>query len=190
MKVDKKKLREQIIVKSLKSRAAAPIKKINALKAVKNNDQNVVLMDNTKIVSQLVKEAETEMKEIIDPILGSVARIKELFKPFIDEGKKIIGESKDKSYKFMEQSRAKKVALLQKYSNGELSGASLMKQQGKLEVAAGASTIRKVWAATEVNAKLTPRQYLVPDETAIREALKAGKSVPGWKWEQVDNIAL
>jgi hypothetical protein len=189
-KVDKTKLREQIIVKSLKSRAAKPIKKIKALKAVKNNDQNVVLMDNTKLVKQLVVEAKTEMKEIIDPILGSVARIKDLFKPFIDEGEAIIAESKDKSYKFLEQSNKKKVALLARYTNGELSGASLMKQQSKLDVDTGSSSLRKVFTLIEVDAKKTPKQYLIPNETAIREALKEGKKVAGWEWKQVDNIAI
>ena len=51
-------------------------------------------------------------------------------------------------------------------------------------------TTNKVDAAVVLKAVEQERAFLVPNEVAIREELKAGKKVEGWDWVQVDSIAI
>ena len=52
------------------------------------------------------------------------------------------------------------------------------------------TTVNKVDAAVVLKAVEQERAFLVPNEVAIREELKAGKKVEGWDWVQVDSIAI
>jgi len=40
------------------------------------------------------------------------------------------------------------------------------------------------------NPNKIPREYMVPDLAAIREAYKNGVSIEGCRWEQVETIAI
>lgn len=188
--VNKKKVSETIIVKSLEKRAAVPLKKIQAVKKIKNNDHNVIVADNLKILKELRSEGMRQLHEIVDPINSSVSKIRALFQPFFTMVQETEAEYKEKMYVYIEGKEKKKLELEQSYSKGKIGGLKLEQEKQKNEVATGASNIRKVWTVVEVDADKTPRKFLIPDEAAIRKALQEGKKVAGWEWRQVNNIAI
>jgi Flp pilus assembly protein CpaB len=92
---------------------------------------------------------------------------------------------------YLTANKAKEQKLIADFEAGKIKKINtVISKQKTLEVTNGAAQVRKVWTAIPVNEKLTPREFLIPDTSAIKEALKSGKAVAGWKWEQVDSIAV
>lgn len=189
-KIESKKVSEMVILKSLEKRAALPMKKVKAIKKIKNNTQSVIKLDNMKILKELKGEGMRQMNDIVAPIESSVKKIKALFHPFFEKIKELEESTKADVYRFLESKEKSKLELDHAYAKGKVNGIAMMKKKDALTVDVGNASVAKVWTAVPVDESKTPRAYMVPDETAIREALKEGKKVAGWEWRQVNNVRI
>jgi len=65
------------------------------------------------------------------------------------------------------------------------------KASGPVRTAAGTASNKKVWKFEITDAQAVPREYLVVDEKAIREAVKAGvRTIPGVNIFETTDIAI
>jgi fused signal recognition particle receptor len=61
----------------------------------------------------------------------------------------------------------------------------------KLAAPSGAAQVRKVWKHEVLDVDAVPREYLVVDERAIRQAIRDGvRAIPGVRIEQVSELAV
>lgn len=174
-----------VVAAALEKEARPIVKRIAALKLV-DKDGYKTMQAELRLLNELGKRAKQHQDEIVMPILGSVERIKELFSPFRSFVNQTIEAKKEQMAEFLESSKAKKEQLATDFKSGKIKKVStLVAHTNALEVSG-----RKTWTAVAVDASKTPRQYLLPDMPMIRQALAAGKHVPGWKWEQVETVSL
>jgi len=187
---DNRQLQVSIVVENLKKQAAPNIKKVNTLEIKTNSDFELA----GKLVKELkgyAKLALIEEEKFTVPLKKLLADSKSLFKPFRDSVDEIESDIKAKMLAYTSAQSKAKSKLEEKFASGEIKKVStLVSKTSALDIVSNNSQVRKVWTAIEVDAKLTPREFLVPDLPAIKEALKAGGSVAGWKWEQVETIAI
>lgn len=179
-----------VILKSLEKEAKSPMKKISSLEITTQDDFDLAgkLLKSVKVVAKQAKEREDEF---IVPLNKLIKDVRTLFKPFRDSVDQLEADTKLKMSVFLESQKAKALQLQQDFEDGKIKRVStVVAKKHALEVSSNYSQIRKVWTAIEVDASKTPKEFMIPDVAKIKEALKSGRSVPGWKWEQVDNIAI
>lgn len=185
-KIAPQKISAEVVAKSLEKQALPIIRKLSEFKLRTADDRDKAI-ELTKDLKGIAKEAERQLGTIINPIKQSIDAARAIFKPFQDQVKNLDAEIKQRILDFDQKQSDKKVALEERYEKGKVSTASFLKKTSELEADNG---MRMVWQAIPVNVDATPREYLVPDETKIKQALKEGKKVKGWKWEQVKTIAI
>lgn len=179
-----------IVALTLEKSAKKPMQQVSDLLVKTQDDYKTAgaLLKKVKEYGALAKEKE---ETFTIPLNKMLADIKELFKPFRDSVKKLDSDTKEKMLGFIEANRKKVEVLEAKFDSGEIKKVStFIEKSAALEVNSTFSQLRKVWTMIEVDSTLTPKAYLCPDLALIKEALKAGKSVAGWKWEQVNSIAV
>lgn len=185
----KEKIDALVILKSLEAEAKKPLKKISDL-TIKSQADFDLAGELLKELKTLAKQADQKEKSFTSPLLAVVTDIRDFFRPFKELIKQIEADTKPKMLNFIQQQKSRQEKLKDKFEAGELSISTYVGKSNALEVTNGAAQARKVWTAIPVNPELTPREFLVPDETAIKEAFKSGRKVKGWKWEQVESIAI
>lgn len=189
-KATSKQVSTAVVLTSIKKQMKLPIKRLGKVRRINNNNDNVIVADNLKVLATLYREVEAKHKAITGPLKEGIKKIDELF----DDTYETIDDwrtwGKEEMRKFINKQRTKVKEVEQSFAKGKMSGVTLMKRQESLSVDMGSATARKVWTAIPTDESLTPREYMVPDEAKIKEALKAGKKVKGWKWEQVEQIAI
>ena len=176
-----------IVMQALEKQATPAIKKVNSL--VVNDHESYTqageLMKGIKEIAKIAKEREDQFTVPLNKLLTD---IRSLFKPFRDNVKMVEQDTKDKMLKYLESTKKEVKKLEEKFDSGEIKKVStLVSKTAALQIG---SNVRKVWEAVPVNVEQTPREYLVPDEAKIKDALKSGKTVKGWKWEQVEHIII
>ncbi len=179
-----------VVLKSLQADARGALRKVSGLEIKTQEDFDLAgeLLAKAKDYGARAKEKEDSLTK---PLMGVVNDIRSLFKPFRDEIRKIEEMKKSDMLLFLSKNKAKQAKLSEDLESGKIKKMSTYATKNlELEVRGTTSTVRKIWTAVEVDAKLTPREFLIPDESAIKEALKAGKKVKGWEWKQIDNIAI
>jgi hypothetical protein len=179
-----------IVLKALEKDAKTPIKKLSGLSITDQTDfENAGL--TLKLLKDLGAQAEAKEKSLTAPLTKVIADIKSLFRPFRETVALTEQSVKQKMLAFLADQKKKEAKLLADFESGKIKKVTtVIAKQKELEVINGAAQVRKVWTAIPVDETLTPREFLVPDRAAIKEALKSGQSVPGWKWEQIENIAV
>ncbi len=179
-----------IVLKALEKDSKKAIKQLSDL--VINDQASFDLAGETlKGLKTLGADAEAKEKSLTDPLTKVIADVRSLFKPFRSQVALVEADVKQKMLSYLTANKAKEQKLLADFDAGKIKKVStVIAKQKTLEVSNGAAQVRKVWTAIAVNETLTPREFLIPDKVAIKEALKAGKKVAGWKWEQVDSIAV
>ncbi len=176
-----------IVMKSLEKQAAPQIKQISSLKVTCKDDYNTAA-ELMKSVKGIAKQAKEKEESLTEPLKQVIKDIQSLFKPFRTQVAELEADTKSKMLAFVESSSKQQAQLSQRFEDGEIKKVStLVSKTSALTID---SNVRKTWKAVEIDASKTPREYLVPDETLIREALKAGKVVKGWEWKQVDSISI
>jgi CDP-glycerol glycerophosphotransferase (TagB/SpsB family) len=179
-----------ILVEALRTEAAPLFKRIERLRIVDNESYNRVA-ESVAALKQLAKAAETKEKSLTDPLKKVSNDIKALFKPFrelVDNTEKVC---KADMTKYLISVEDKKNKIKEDFESGKIVKLSTaVRKTSELEVFSPSSSVRNILVLKEVDASLTPRDYLVPDESKIKEALKNGKKVPGWKLAQKKSIAI
>lgn len=150
--------------------------------------------DQTKMVKALAKlkeykeEAESERANFVDPANAIIAQAKSLFKPFLDDVAEANALGKQKILAFVNKRLLQAENVSSDFEAGKIKSVSTaVTRKAELE---DNSNTRKVWKLKITAPNKIPRRYLVPDETAIRDALKKGKKVPGCKLGQETTIAI
>lgn len=144
-----------------------------------------------KQMKELAKMADIEEKKITDPLNQALKAAKEHFKPFKDEVKQIEEATKADMIKFLDKQQGKQKALDKKFEDGEIKKVSTyVAHQEELTVQSRNSQVRGVQVLVIDDVNKVPREFLVPDEKLIKEALKAGKKVAGCRMETKTNIAI
>lgn len=175
-----------IVVTALQKKANPLFKKLPDV--IKTKEEFKDAATNMKALKVLSKTAKAEQDKLVEPLEKVIVGIKELFKPFIDRVKEEDAATKQKmeDYRVLAEKQIKQLG--EKLSAGKIKNVvTVVRKQNEIEVD---SNTAMVWTLEEVDASKTPRQYLVPDESAIKEALKAGKKVSGWKWVQKPKIRI
>ena len=176
-----------IVMQALEKQAAPALKKVSTL-VVNDADSYKLageLMKSVKDVAKIAKEREDQFTVPLNKLLTD---IRSLFKPFRDNVKLVEQDTKEKMLQYIESTKKEVKKLEQQFDNGEIKKVStLVSKTAALQVS---SNIRRVWEAVPVNVEQTPREYLVPDEAKIKEALKCGRKVKGWEWKQIEHISI
>lgn len=187
----KEQVSTQVILKAIEKKAAAPFKKLDSVSKITSQKDYDLVSDNIATLKVLGGEADEQMRTITDPQELALKNTKALFKPFADQVKNQITQGKALMLAFISDQKYKSIKLESDFSSGKIKKATtLMSKQVSLQVSSSSSSVRKVWTAVPIDESLTPREFMIPDETAIRAALKEGKKVKGWEWKQVENIAV
>lgn len=179
-----------IVAQALIKESQPMMKKVSNL-AIKTNvdyEQAAVLVKGLK---EIAKKAKTEEEKITKPLTESLNAAKAHFKPFHDQVKAIEIDTKAKMIAYLDAKEKEEQKLLDKFEAGEIKRVStLTKKQGELRVESSTAVTRIVDTLVIEDEKAIPREYLIPDETKIKEALKAGKKVRGCKLEKVKQLAI
>lgn len=185
-----KKVSEEIVVKALEKQARPILSRLNDFvvnRGIKNPDDRAQAMDLTKRLKALNKEAERQRDEIIDPLLLSIKKIKDFFNPFHNQVKNTEALIKQAVLAYDETLVKKKVRLDEDFDKGKIGTRGYLNKSAALEVTDGT---RMIWTAIPLDITKTPREFLIPDEAKIKQALKEGKTVQGWEWKQIKTLAI
>ncbi len=175
-----------VVLASLEKKANPLFKKLPDSISTKQEYEDAAF--NMKLIKAIAADAEAEKKLLIDPLNEVIKRIKELFKPFENKVEEKEVELKQQMSGYLIEAKSKINQIGFALSSGKIKKASTaVKKQNELQAT---SNIRKVWTAICKDESKTPREFLVPDEAAIKKALKDGKKVAGWSYEQIETIVI
>lgn len=179
-----------VVMKALEKEAKPQMRKVSNLEIKTQEDFDTAgkLLKNVK---ELAKGAKAREESITKPLTKVIADVRDLFRPFLSSVKELEEDTKTKMLAFANKADEKKEKLMKDFQEGKIKNVqTVVSKTNALEIENGDAKIKKVWTAVCVDEKKTPREYLVPDEVKIKEALKAGKKVPGWEWRQEKSIAI
>ena len=183
--MEKDKVTAAVVLASIQSKAK-PLKA--SIAKIKVKDKTTYELKRQKVANlkELMKLAEAEEKKFLEPLKKLTEDIKELFAPFKQTVLKMDAEAKKELAAYSQSVNNKKLTVQNNLSAGKISLSKAVAKTAELEV----SGTMKYWTAECIDATQTPREYLEPNVTAIRAALKAGKQVKGWKWVQKETITI
>lgn len=181
----------KIILTALQKAANPLTKKLEKIIIIDQESYDNAAL-NMSVLKQLGKQAAEKEKSLLDPLKLVEAGIRELFSPFKKEVAQWEVDIKLAMGIFRAEQDKKKLMVLEAVDSGAIKKVSTAVQKiSALTVSKNAnSRVSKVWRLTLIDANKVPRKYMVPDESLIKEDLKAGLSVAGVKWEQIDSIAI
>lgn len=187
---------EITLVKTQASKAVATAEKI----VVTNDEQMLEAGDVRKKIKQVGKMIDEKKKSITEPINAALKEVRELFRPIEDnceQAEKIIAgkmlayqseqdrkrrEAEEKAAKELEEQQAKLEA--GKITEKQFEK-TVAKVETKLEKAPEAITksssfhTRTVKKFRITNIDRIPRVFMVPNEVAIREEMRADRAIEG-----------
>jgi hypothetical protein len=190
MKDTTKPLDAAVVLAALEKEAAPLIRSLNKISIV-DNDSYVIASQKVSALKQLKKMADEREKSLIDPLKKVISDIKTLFEPFTSKVNQLEIEFKQQMLEHDRKLEAAKEKVKKDLQGGKIAKLSTAARKlSTLELAPSEATVKKIWVLEEVDASLTPREYLVPNESKIKEALKAGNKVAGWKMVQKKTISI
>lgn len=186
----KEKVSTQVVLASLQKKAWPLIKHLEAIDEVNKANYDKAA-ETLKALKAIGKEADAQLHAIIDPIRAAEKAAKEHFKPFTNRIAELETAIKAKMLEHVENQNRQSMKVLKDFDEGKIKKVgTVIAKQSELEVSSESASIRKLIRAKAVNPALTPREYLIPDERAILDALKSGKKVKGWELETINSIAI
>lgn len=175
-----------VVFKSIEQKAKPIIARLRDLEIKTKADYDKAAR-MLKDLKALGKEGKDKMNGIISPAKEIIANAKALFKPFEMSLATIESTIKMGMLTFVESQNKKRTRLDADFESGKIvRPQTYLTKTANLDV----DNTRNTWALVEVDATLTPREYLTPDLAKIKEALKEGKKVKGWKYEQQKTIVI
>lgn len=186
----KEKVSTQVVLASLQKKAGPLIKQLETIDEVNKANYDKAA-ETLKALKAIGKEADAQLHAIIDPIRAAEKAAKEHFKPFTNSIAELETSVKLKMSIYVENQNRKSMQVLKDFEVGKIKKVeTVLAKQAEFEVSSESASVRKLTRAKAVNKALTPREYLIPDERAILDALKSGKKVKGWELETVNSIAI
>lgn len=186
------KVGSAVVAKAIEKKASPLLKLLKSTELVDEKSYEKV-GTALRALKTIAKEAGTQEKTITDPLTQAMNAARAHFKPFKDMVKEMEINVKAGMLAYVTTQNKKAATLAENFERGEgrITKLETLDRAIKQTVVTPTSTkLAKVWTLRVVDEKKIPRQYLVPDEQAIKEDLKAGKKVAGCVWEQVDQIRV
>jgi hypothetical protein len=175
----KKEVSAQVVLQAIKKRAAPIEKKVSDLQIKSNDDYDRA----AQLLSQLKAyddEAEMQRTSITGPLNTALKATNALFKPFKDHIAFIVADTKEKMKAFVVLQEGKKNALETAYAKGQIKSVSKFTSDlASAQVSSGHAAARTIKILRIVELLKIPREYMVPDEAKIKQALKDGLTVAG-----------
>jgi len=189
-KVKNDKVSVEVILASLRKEAAPLFKKLSNV-SVSSQSDYTKLTEQISFLKAIGKRAEAQRKGIVDPINGSIKKINELFKPFAQQIFHKEQMVKQELILYLEKQEKKSLQLEEKLASGKIKNVdTVLKGQAALQVIGGKSSAKKIATLKINDESQIPREYMLPWEQKILEALKEGKKVKGCELIMVKNIAI
>lgn len=189
-KENTKELDAAIVLASIQKEAAPLLRSIRAIQITdgKSYNNKAAKVEALKKLSRLAKAKE---ETFTAPLTKLIKDVKELFAPFRQLVSEAELSAKNEMLGYSNKMDEEKERIKEKFESGKIAKLSTaVRKTAELEINSSSSSIRKIWTVEEIDASLTPKEYMVPDVAKIKEALKAGKKVAGWKWVQKKSIAI
>jgi len=185
------KVAAQVVVASIEKKAAPLMRKVGNNIVVETQKDYERVAVAVKALKALRRAAEDEQRLITVPLMQAISATKNLFKPFMDRVDSIEEAAKEALLTFQSKQDDRRAQLEKELETGKIKKvATFSRKVEELEITGSAAKTRMVTGLRCVDAKKTPREYLVPDERAILDALKQGEKVAGWELEVKRSIAI
>lgn len=189
MKSNTKETEIAIVVEALR-KDSAPLSKQFKKMEITSQAEFDRAAEVLKELKNKAAQAKAKQAEIVDPIKKSLSLISSLFKPFYTEVEELDSVIKLKMSVFLEAKKEKVGKLEERFKNGGLSMAKFVEKSNELNENTSVAQIRTIQKVKIVSLKKIPLKYMVPDESAIKADLLAGKMVPGAKLVSETSIAI
>lgn len=180
-------------LKEIEKKAGLHVKKLGTISiSISSKTEFENIAEEIAKLKELKKEAENLQAGIVEPALLIVKNTRALFKPFLSRVDEMEREVKTAMINWVNSNEVKAKLIESKFENGDIKKISTVTSKTTLlrDNSFSAGSLRKVCKLTILDENIIPRKFLVPDEIAIKEALKNGEQVQGCKWEQVNTIAI
>jgi hypothetical protein len=194
----KDKVSTQVVVRSLKAKARSKFKQLAKVTKIKTNKDYELVSATISTLSAIGKEAEAQLGTIINPLQESIRLTKTsiansvaVFEPFLREVQTAKDNAKVIMLDYQNLLEEKKAKVLTEVASGKITdmAAAVAKAESFTVIGTGTKNVKR-WTAVCKDVAKTPREYMVPNESAIKEALKAGKKVAGWEWKQIKSVSI
>lgn len=174
------KISTTVIVQSLKKEANKILKKLETI-AVSSQSDYDKLASYIKELKGYKKIAEEKESKIVSPLKEAIKETQLLFKPFYSDINTKELEAKNVMLDFIDEQEAKKLKLEHALQDGKIKKVSTyMEKATALEVTSGGGVFIASRLETIIeDVSKIPREYMVPDMSAIKAAFKEGKKIPG-----------
>lgn len=184
------KVSTAVVVASLEKTAASAFRKVVNL-TIKTKEDFETMAETVKALKILAKEAKRQEEEITVPLKEVIKKTQQLFRPFQTKVEVAEINAKNAMQNFLEAQKKSALRLEQKFEQGDIKKLStLVTKQNELRVDNGTAQVRKVWTLFIDSPSRVPYEFMMPDETKIRNACKEGYVPAGCRWEQVESIAI
>lgn len=190
MKEVKTNVDAAVILTALQAQAKPLFKQLSSVK-ISDNTTLELKASRVAALKQLYKLAETKESSLVDPLKQVIKDIQALFKPFKDLIDQAEADTKKEMVDYDADVERKKEKIKTNLAEGKIKKVSTaVSNIAAIEVHTSSASFVNRWTVEEVNAKLTPLEYLTPDLAKIKQALKEGKQVKGWKYVQKKSVSI
>lgn len=193
-KVKMEEVSTAVIISDLEKEAKPTFNKLAKITAIKTQEDFEQAGEHLKFLKSLAAKAVEQENKLTEGLKLSLIRIRGHFKPF-----QAMVASTETSYKllmsvYLVESKKKLAAIDEKFSEGSMKVSTYAKKVAEVVAPSSKSgaQVRRVWTAVVVDEKKIPREFMVPDMSAITAAFKENpdKKIAGVEWKQVENIAI
>lgn len=185
------KVSTAIVVASLEKQAMPEFRRLTNLTVIKTKEEYEKAADSIKALKVLSGLAKEKELRITDPLRVSLKETQSLFRPFQEKVKAVEDVTKNAMLNFLDAQKKLAAKVESDFEDGKIKKVStVVAKQNELRIDNGVAQVRKVWTLFIDDASAVPRNFLTPDESAIREEFKTGGKVKGCRWEQVETIAI
>lgn len=189
----KKKVSSQVVLKSVLAKAKPLRDKLKKL-IIKDNDTLKRVGEEIKFLKAVDKEGEQQLAELRAPIKELDKKLVELFEPFFTDNENLIKAKKQEVALFVLEQTKKAAQITAAHDAGKIKKTStfvgkMAETQVELNgrTGFGQRTTKKLQINDETK---IPREYMVPNHTAITQALREGKKVGGCELVEVKSITV
>lgn len=182
-----KSISNQVVLAALKKKAGPTISKLKKITKISSQKEFNEAAEQMKFVKKIGKEATAEKKSMLLGIKQTEAKIRAFFAPFEKDIVDLENDIKEHMSKFLEAQKKVVKQINQSFSSGKI--AKISTYNNKI-AATKVKGVRELKDLVIKDINKIPRDYMVPDEGKIKEALLAGEKVPGCELGTKQSIAI
>lgn len=183
----------EVVIASMEKEAAPMFKKLSKISTISSKADFDLAAEQVKLLKSIDSMATKEEKSMTDPLETTKKRIKAHFKPFHDKVNEAETNAKLLMSVWLEENDRKMAKIESDFKKGDIKKVSTYTEKLNVLQVANEGSAGKVKQVSKLfinDEKKIPREFLVPDESAIIEAFKNGKTVAGCEYKKVKTIAI